>query len=256
MRVTSVFFGTFKLILGFDNGEYRLLDIKQFLQNDNMGKLAEIRDDIDMFRTATIDRNSGTVAWKNGVDFDNEILFQSSTYLGKIIGHGAEETIDSVERYEVEKGLRDTEEYNMGYCEGHENGLIQAIKIIVAGANDEERMRTAVSCMNDLPLPKIIKHCHLSVSQAKMVIEQVEFAEYVKDKFDSYVENDSFFDQESMGRIYQYRLESAKRDIEDTPPQDIIISSKILSKDLKKMLIEYIEEQEKASSKAEGKGEI
>lgn len=120
MRVKSIFTGTFKIILAFDNEEYRLLNIKQFLQNDNMGKLAEIRDDIDMFRTATINRNSGTVTWENGVDFDNEILFQSSTYIGKIIGHGAEGTIDSVERYEAEKGLRDTEEYKIGYCEGHE----------------------------------------------------------------------------------------------------------------------------------------
>ncbi|WP_196220130.1 DUF2442 domain-containing protein [Terrilactibacillus tamarindi] len=62
MRVKSIFTGTFKIILAFDNGEYRLLDIKQFLQNDNMGKLAEIRDEIDMFRTAFIDENSGTVA--------------------------------------------------------------------------------------------------------------------------------------------------------------------------------------------------
>lgn len=248
MRVTSVLTAKFKLILGFDNGEYRLLDIKQFLKSDK-GLLEEIRDDIDMFQTATVDSITGAVTFNNGVDFDPEVLHQSSINLDHILEH-------IVERNEEEKGLRDTEEYKMGYCEGHENGLIQAIKVIVAGANDEERMRTAVSCTNDLPLPKIIKNCHLSVSQAKMVIEQVEFAEYVKDKFDSYVENDSCFDQESMGRIYQYRLESAKRDIEDTPPQEIISSSKILSKDLKKMLIEYIEEQEKASSKAEGKGEI
>ncbi|KIY21415.1 DUF2442 domain-containing protein [Mesobacillus subterraneus] len=243
MRVKSIFTGTFKIILAFDNGEYRLLDIKQFLQNDNMGKLAEIRDEIDMFRTATIDENSGTVAWKNGVDFDNEILFQSSTYLGKVIGHGAEGTIDSVERYEAEKGLRDTEEYKMGYWEGHENGLFQAIKIIVAGANDEERKRLAVSFMSDLPFPKIIEHFHLSFTQAKILVQQVEFAEYEKDEFDSYIEEDGFFDLDAMKRMYQYRLKHAKRDIEDTPPKEIISSSKILSMDLKKLLIEYIKEQ-------------
>lgn len=151
--------------------------------------------------------------------------------------------------------MRDTEPYKIGYNEGFEAGFVEALKIISAKVSEESRMQLAVSCMNDLPLPKIIEHCHLSVSQVKKIIEQAEFAEYAKDKFDRYVENDRFFDQESMGRIYQYRLESAKRDIEDTPLQEIISSSKILSKDLKKLLIEYIEEQEKAGSKDRGKGE-
>lgn len=35
MRVTSVFATvTFKLILEFENSEYRILDIKRFLKND------------------------------------------------------------------------------------------------------------------------------------------------------------------------------------------------------------------------------
>ncbi|WP_191559366.1 hypothetical protein [Metabacillus idriensis] len=44
-------------------------------------------------------------------------------------------------------------------------------------------------------------------------------------------------------------MKLAKGDIEDTPAQEIITDSKILSRDLKKLLIEYIEEQEKAGSK-------
>ena len=105
MRVVSIFIGTFKLILVFDNGEYRLLDIKQFLKNDDMGKLAEIRDDIDMFQTATVDRNSGTVVWKNGVDFDHEILYRSTIDLVDLLGHVVEEKVDSEEKYEKKKGL-------------------------------------------------------------------------------------------------------------------------------------------------------
>ncbi|WP_342545408.1 hypothetical protein [Lysinibacillus sp. FSL K6-4013] len=152
--------------------------------------------------------------------------------------------------------MRNSEPYNIGYNEGFEAGFVEALKIISAKVSDESRMQLAVNCLDYLPLPKIIEHCRFCYHRAVEVVEQSEFVEYVKDKFDSYVENDGFFDQESMGRIYQCRLESAKRDIEDTPPQEIISSSKILSKDLKKMLIEYIEEKEKASSKAEGKGEI
>lgn len=91
MRVTSVFISTFKLILEFDNGEYRLLDIKQFLQNDK-GKLAEIRDDIDMFRTAMVDNVAGTVAWENGVDFQPERLYSESVNINHILGdEGGEE---------------------------------------------------------------------------------------------------------------------------------------------------------------------
>lgn len=85
MRVTSVFTATFKLILEFDNGEYRLLDIKKFLQND-IGKFAELCIDIDMFQTAMLDRNAGTVVWKNGVDFDPEILYKSSINIDHILG--------------------------------------------------------------------------------------------------------------------------------------------------------------------------
>ncbi|MTT31464.1 hypothetical protein GMB86_05450 [Terrilactibacillus sp. BCM23-1] len=142
----------------------------------------------------------------------------------------------------------------MGYWEGHENGLFQAIKIIVAGANDEERRRLAVSFMSDLPFPKIIEHFQLSFTQAKILVQQVDFAEYEKDEFDSYIEGDGFFDLDAMKRMYQYRLKHAKRDIEDTPPKEIISSSKILSMDLKKLLIEYIKEQGEGS-KDRGKGE-
>lgn len=152
--------------------------------------------------------------------------------------------------------MRNSEPYNIGYNEGFEAGFVETLKITSAKVSDESWMQLAVNCLDYLPLPKIIEHCRISYHQVVAVVEQAEFQEYIKDEFDSYVESDGFFNEEDMKGIYEYRLESAKRDIEDTPPQEIISSSKILSKDLKKMLIEYIEEKEKASSKAEGKGEI
>lgn len=143
-----------------------------------------------------------------------------------------------------EEGLRNTDEYKIGYSEGYENGLVRAIQMMIDGANDEKRMRLAVNFMGDLPFPKIIEHFCLSVSQAKILLQQVEFAEYEKIEFDSYVEEDGFFDLDSMKRMYQYRLKLAKKDIKDTPAQEIIRGSKILVKDLKSMLIEFLVGQE------------
>lgn len=86
MRVTSFFAtSTFKLILEFDYREYRLLDIKQFLKDDK-GKLAEVRDDIEKFKTAKLDRIAGSVVWKNGVDFENENLYKTSINVDHILG--------------------------------------------------------------------------------------------------------------------------------------------------------------------------
>lgn len=93
MKVTSVFATvTFKLILEFNNSEYRLLDIKQFLQNDDLGKLAEIRENIDVFRKVKVDKKARTVCWENGivVDFDPEILYNSSLNIDHILGNEGE----------------------------------------------------------------------------------------------------------------------------------------------------------------------
>ncbi|MFK5707541.1 DUF2442 domain-containing protein [Lysinibacillus boronitolerans] len=84
MKVTSLFTVKFKLILEFDNGEYRLLDIKQFLCDDK-GKLAEVRDNIDMFQTAMLDTVAGTVVWENGVDFEPEHLYSESVNIDHIL---------------------------------------------------------------------------------------------------------------------------------------------------------------------------
>lgn len=78
MRVTSVFpTRTFKLIVEFDKKEYRMLDIKKFLQDDK-GLLADVRDDLDLFMSVSVDDVAGTVAWSNGVDFDPEVIYRNS----------------------------------------------------------------------------------------------------------------------------------------------------------------------------------
>ncbi|HLR40833.1 MAG TPA: DUF2442 domain-containing protein [Virgibacillus sp.] len=78
MKITSVYpTRTFKLILEFDKKEYRMLDIKKFLQSDE-GVLADVRDNLALFLTVDVDEVAGTVCWENGVDFDPTILYQKS----------------------------------------------------------------------------------------------------------------------------------------------------------------------------------
>ncbi|MBO1513545.1 hypothetical protein [Metabacillus bambusae] len=140
--------------------------------------------------------------------------------------------------------MRDTEPYKTGYDEGFAKGFNKAVELANAvELNGEQRLLLAMESLNYLPFPKIIKLFSLSVNQAEKIVEQADFDEYVKDKFDLYVETDGIFDRESLEGIYQYRLKLAKRDIEDTPPREIITDSKILAMDLKKLLIEYIKEQ-------------
>jgi hypothetical protein len=45
---------TFKLILEFDNQEYRILDMKELLKNDK-GLMDEICNDIDLFMSVELD---------------------------------------------------------------------------------------------------------------------------------------------------------------------------------------------------------
>lgn len=152
--------------------------------------------------------------------------------------------------------MRDSEPYKIGYSEGFTDGFTKAMELANAvSLSDEQRLFLARTSLDYLPFPRIIELLGLSISQAEKILEQMEFEEYVKDEFDLYVEEDGFFSKEDMEEIYQYRLKLSKRFIEDTPVQEIINFNKILPKDLKKLLMEYVEEQEKAGSKEKGKGE-
>lgn len=57
---------TFKLIMEFENGDYRLLDMLKFLQNEE-GIMKDIINDVDVFMTAKLDDVSGTIRWANDV---------------------------------------------------------------------------------------------------------------------------------------------------------------------------------------------
>jgi hypothetical protein len=120
VKITSFFTtSTLKLLLEFDNREYRLLDIKKFLLNDK-GKLVELCD-IDMFQSAMLDRKAGTVVWKNGVDFEPELLFTKSTSIDHIIENAEHRKLT----------MRDTEKYEIGYSEGFESGYVRAFELAI-----------------------------------------------------------------------------------------------------------------------------
>ncbi|MCH1627235.1 DUF2442 domain-containing protein [Fredinandcohnia sp. SECRCQ15] len=77
---------TFKLILEFENSDYRLLDMREFLHNKE-GLMKEIINDIEVFMTAKLDEVAGTVMWANDVDFDPGILYESSISLDELINN-------------------------------------------------------------------------------------------------------------------------------------------------------------------------
>ncbi len=68
----------------FENGDYRLLDMREFLQNEE-GTVKDIINDVDVFITAKLDDVTGTIRWANEVDFDPEILYKSSISLDELM---------------------------------------------------------------------------------------------------------------------------------------------------------------------------
>ncbi|MCM3624322.1 DUF2442 domain-containing protein [Brevibacillus borstelensis] len=85
MRITSVYpTRTFKLIMEFEQKEYRILDVKELLVEDS-GLLAEIRDTVSIFITAKVDPVAGTVGWANGVDIDPLVLYYKSLDLEELL---------------------------------------------------------------------------------------------------------------------------------------------------------------------------
>jgi hypothetical protein len=75
---------TFKLILEFENNQYRVLDMQKFLHNEQ-GLLKDICSDINLFMLAELDQISGTIRFSNEVDFDNNVLYEVSQDLEKFM---------------------------------------------------------------------------------------------------------------------------------------------------------------------------
>ncbi|MCH6265079.1 DUF2442 domain-containing protein [Neobacillus citreus] len=74
---------SFKLIMEFENQEYRLLDTKEFLKNED-GLLQGLCNDINLFMTAELDEITGNIKWRNGVEFEPESLYNSALDLDRL----------------------------------------------------------------------------------------------------------------------------------------------------------------------------
>jgi hypothetical protein len=68
------------MILEFEDGSYRLFDIRNIL-TDLKGLIEELHYNQELFLTATLDSVSGIIRWDNGVEFDPQMLFVKSINL-------------------------------------------------------------------------------------------------------------------------------------------------------------------------------
>ena len=75
VRVTSVEVSEgFELLLGFTNGERKVIDVEWLLH----GPIFDlIREDPEFFRTVRVDEECGTIVWPNGADIDPDVLYGS-----------------------------------------------------------------------------------------------------------------------------------------------------------------------------------
>lgn len=74
---------TFKLVLEFENGEYRACDIKKAVANSN-GHL-KVMEDVDLFISVKIDNTSGDLYWEDELKFSAEKLYEISMELDQLI---------------------------------------------------------------------------------------------------------------------------------------------------------------------------
>ena len=75
VRVTSVDVSEgFELLLGFSNGERKVIDVEWLLHGPIFDP---IREDPDFFRTVRVDEECGTIVWPNGADIDPDVLYGS-----------------------------------------------------------------------------------------------------------------------------------------------------------------------------------
>ncbi len=62
----------YKLLLTFENGVTKLVDLEPFLD----GEIFEPLKDIDYFGTVRLDPDTDTIVWDNGADISPDFLYE------------------------------------------------------------------------------------------------------------------------------------------------------------------------------------
>jgi hypothetical protein len=70
--ISVTYVADYKLILLFENGEKRLVDLKDRL----IGPIFEPLQDVNYFKSVYVDKELGTIAWPNGADKAPETLYR------------------------------------------------------------------------------------------------------------------------------------------------------------------------------------
>jgi len=65
---------TFHLVLEFDQGDYRLVDIRPFIK----GPVFEPLMDESFFKKVKVDQDACTITWPGDIDLDPNVLYQNS----------------------------------------------------------------------------------------------------------------------------------------------------------------------------------
>jgi hypothetical protein len=77
-RVVSVYpTKTWKLLIEFTDADYRVYDAKKHLSG-KFSPLGELAENIQLFLTAHVIPDAGTVGWENGADLDPDVLYEMS----------------------------------------------------------------------------------------------------------------------------------------------------------------------------------
>lgn len=71
----------YRLELAFSDGTVAELDFRRRVVG--RGGIVRALEDLDFFRQVALDREAGTIAWPNGVDFCPDVLYAEAT--GKTI---------------------------------------------------------------------------------------------------------------------------------------------------------------------------
>ena len=64
----------FKLLLEFNTGERKLVDVEQYLRGPIF---RPVQEDFGYFNRVKVDDELGTIVWPNGADIDPDVLYGS-----------------------------------------------------------------------------------------------------------------------------------------------------------------------------------